>query len=154
MTETYEIPIEDISDKIYLAIALSKAEFKGVRISVSALLDGSPLVNLEKDGQNKQYLIRMSDICEVLVEEFLEDIRETDTREAVAELAHKQWAGWMKYLFSKGTFNEDGTWTMPEEFVRRWTRQAMTPYRKLSPEEQDSDRKEADKFLDLLNLKR
>lgn len=72
-------------------------------------------------------------------------------REELAELAHKQWSGWMHYLFSKGTFNEDGTWTMPAWAVERWKRQAETPYVELSEEEQDSDRKEADKFLAILD---
>lgn len=70
-------------------------------------------------------------------------------REAVANLCHEQWSGWMRYLFSKGTFNDDGTWTMPAWAVQRWTRQMETPYPELSNEEQDSDRAEADKFLAL-----
>ncbi len=69
-------------------------------------------------------------------------------REELAELAHEQWSGWMKYLFSKGTQNEDGTWTMPAGAVERWTRQRNTPYDDLSDDEQNSDRNEADKFLD------
>ncbi len=68
-------------------------------------------------------------------------------REKLAELAHNQWARWMEYLFSKGTFNEDGTWTMPSWAVRRWKRQMETPYSELSESEQDSARSEADKFL-------
>lgn len=68
-------------------------------------------------------------------------------REKLAEMAHKQWSSWMDYLFSKGTFNADGTWTMPTWAVERWKRQAETPYSELSKSEQDSDRNEADKFL-------
>jgi hypothetical protein len=71
-------------------------------------------------------------------------------REKFADLCHEQWAGWMKYLFSKGTFNPDGSWTMPKEFVERWQRQTNTPYAELSESEQDSDREEAYKFLALL----
>ena len=71
-------------------------------------------------------------------------------REELAALCHSQWAGWMAYLFSKGTFNKDGTWTMPKEFVERWSRQTSTPYDNLSALEQDSDRKEADKFLAII----
>ncbi len=72
-------------------------------------------------------------------------------RERIADLCHSQWAGWMSYLFSKGTFNSDGSWTMPPEFVQRWKRQLKTPYENLSQPEKDSDRKEADKFLKILN---
>ncbi len=69
-------------------------------------------------------------------------------REILARLVHEdQWSGWMKYLFSKGQFNEDGTWTMPVWAVKRWTRQMKTPYSQLSDDEQENDRQEADKFL-------
>ena len=72
-------------------------------------------------------------------------------RESLAELAHEQWSGWMEYLFSKGTFNEDGTWTMPEWAVNRWVIQMGMPYNRLSEEEKESDRKEADKFLGVIS---
>lgn len=71
-------------------------------------------------------------------------------REILADLCHQQWSGWMKYLFSKGTFNEDGTWTMPRWAVQRWKRQMKTPYTNLSDIEQESDRLEADRFLTIL----
>jgi hypothetical protein len=35
-------------------------------------------------------------------------------REALAELAHEQWVGWMRYMFSKSQFNDDGTVTIPD----------------------------------------
>ncbi len=71
-------------------------------------------------------------------------------REILADLCHQQWSGWMKYLFSKGIFNEDGTWTMPAWAVDRWQKQMNTPYANLSESEQESDRTEADKFLIIL----
>lgn len=71
-------------------------------------------------------------------------------KEQVADLCHSQWSSWMLYLFEKGTFQEDGTWIMPAEFVRRWQLQAITPYAELSEQEKDSDRTEADKFLSIL----
>jgi len=73
-----------------------------------------------------------------------------DIKEELAELCHKQWSGWMEYLFSKGTFNvRDGTWTMDAWAIKRWMKQMETPYAELSKDEQDSDRKEAEKFLAL-----
>jgi hypothetical protein len=73
-----------------------------------------------------------------------------DLREQLAALAHDQWAGWMEYLFSKGTFNDDGTWTMPAWAVERWQRQRQTPYTELSDQEQESDRAEADRVLPII----
>jgi len=65
-------------------------------------------------------------------------------REKLAEFAHKQWSGWMEYLFGKCTLNEDGTATIPKWAVDRWTRQLLTPYENLDEPEKESDRKEAD----------
>jgi len=70
-------------------------------------------------------------------------------KEQLAELAHEQWSGWMVYLFSKGDLQEDGTWVMPKWAVDRWKLQANTQYLDLSDEEMDSDRKEANKFLEV-----
>lgn len=71
-------------------------------------------------------------------------------REILADLCHRQWSGRMECLFSKGTFNQDGTWTMPAWAVERWKRQMKTPYAQLSGSEQESDQVEADKFLEIL----
>lgn len=73
----------------------------------------------------------------------------SELREQLARLCHRQWSNWMVYLFSKGTFNEDGSWTMPAEYVNRWKGQMATPYMSLSEPEKDSDRKEADKFREV-----
>jgi hypothetical protein len=73
-----------------------------------------------------------------------------DLREVLAAYAHEAWAGWMDYLFSKGTHNADGSWEMPAWAVERWQRQARTPYAELSEQEKQSDRAEAVKILALL----
>lgn len=78
---------------------------------------------------------------------------EMKLREALADLCHKQWSGWMEHLFRFGTFNADGTFTMDADKVARWKQQSETPYAKLSDDEQDSDRKEADRFLAILSAK-
>lgn len=75
-----------------------------------------------------------------------------DLREQLADLAHQQWSGWMEYLFSKGTVNDDGTWTMPAWAVERWRRQMQTSYAELSEQEKNSDREEADRVLALIGL--
>lgn len=70
-------------------------------------------------------------------------------REQLAYLAHEQWSGWMRHLFSKCDINDklDGSMVIPKWAVERWMRQATTPYPMLEPSEQESDRKEADSVL-------
>jgi len=68
-------------------------------------------------------------------------------REFLAAYSHEAWAGWMQYMFGKGTFNDDGTWTMPADSVKRWKRQMDTPYSDLPDGENKSDLAEADKIL-------
>lgn len=58
----------------------------------------------------------------------------------------------MRYQFSVGTFNEDGTWTMPADKVKHWQRQVDTPYAQLTEREKDSDREQADKILEMIEL--
>jgi hypothetical protein len=57
------------------------------------------------------------------------------TREKLASYAHKQWSGWMDYLFSKcvNPIEADtGTVIIPKWAVERWKRQIKTPYEELS----------------------
>jgi hypothetical protein len=74
-----------------------------------------------------------------------------DMKEALAELAHSQWSGWIKYMFSKCEKTDDGRLIIPKWAVDRWTRQAHASYSELSEDEKDSDRTEADKFLAIFN---
>ena len=71
-------------------------------------------------------------------------------REKLADYAHKAWAGWMEYLFSKSVLNKDGSVTIPKSLVDRWTRQVNTDYTELSQAEQKSDLAEADKMLKII----
>lgn len=68
-------------------------------------------------------------------------------REALADVSHEIWSSWMRWMFTVGTFNADGTWTMPAGLDERWTRQLNTPYADLSEREKDSDREQADRIL-------
>lgn len=75
----------------------------------------------------------------------------TDLREDMADLCHRQWSGWMRYLFGKcSPGREAGSLEIPAWAVERWKRQVATDYVDLYGDEQDSDRVEADKFLALL----
>lgn len=72
-------------------------------------------------------------------------------RELLADIQHAIWAHWMKYMFTQGTYNDDGTWTMPKEKVNHWTRQMNTNYAQLTERERDSDRDQAVKILKALS---
>lgn len=80
-----------------------------------------------------------------------------ELRERLAELCHEQWSGWMNYLYGECdntitifAVNGETQAIIPKESTTRWFRQMNTPYSELSEEEKESDRKEADKFLNLL----
>ena len=81
-----------------------------------------------------------------------------ELREDLAEYAHDAWAGWMKYMFSKGeiisgTDSEGKAFTrcvIPTWAVERWMRQMNTPYAELPESEKESDRDEADKMLEIV----
>ena len=74
-----------------------------------------------------------------------------DLRERLARLCHEQWSGWMKYLFEKTEpGHREGSY-IPKWADERWRRQMNTPYEKLTEEEKDSDRKEADRFLNVIS---
>lgn len=76
------------------------------------------------------------------------DAQEKEIIEKLARYAHDDaWSGWMRYMFEKGTLNLDGTVTMPAWAVKRWQRQADTPYDDLTAKEKESDRDEARKML-------
>jgi len=73
-----------------------------------------------------------------------------DIKENLSDLAHRMWSGWMEYLFSKCITNENGSLTIPQEFVERWSRQIDTCYKDLSEEEKNSDRIEAERIITIL----
>jgi len=73
-----------------------------------------------------------------------------DLREALAAYAHRAWAFWMQYLFTKSKKNSDGTVTIPQHLAARWHRQLITLYADLSESEKESDRKQADKILRII----
>lgn len=68
----------------------------------------------------------------------------------LADYEHDRWSRWQKYLFSKCITNNDGSVTIPKEFVDRWTRQINTVYNDLPEEEKQSDIKEAKQILDCI----
>ena len=71
-------------------------------------------------------------------------------REDIAEVQHGIWSSWMKYLFTQGRFERDGSFVIPVDKVQRWKNQIATEYRDLTEKEKDSDRDQADKVLAVL----
>ena len=70
-------------------------------------------------------------------------------RESIARVQHDGiWCSWMRYLFTQGVKNPDGSFTIPKDKVDRWTRQVNTSYDDLPDHERESDRDQADKVLD------
>lgn len=74
-----------------------------------------------------------------------------DLREKLAALQHEIWSDWMRWVIKVGNFDADGNLEIPMPFVRGWQRQIDTSYANLDKVEQDSDRREADRILELLN---
>ena len=73
--------------------------------------------------------------------------------EKLADFEHDRWSRWQKHVFSKCIKNNDGSCTIPKEYVDRWERQIMTSFNDLSEEEKESDRIEAKRILEVLKLK-
>ncbi|MCA9302199.1 hypothetical protein H6802_00320 [Candidatus Nomurabacteria bacterium] len=61
--------------------------------------------------------------------------------ERLAELEHRQWATWMKYMLKNLT----------SENIEKWKKQADTPYKDLTEKEKDSDRNWAKEVQKILN---
>lgn len=76
-----------------------------------------------------------------------------ELREQLANIEHDRWAKWQAYLFSKSEWTKDG-YLIPKELCKHWQRQIDTPYSKLSEKEKDSDRKEVDRYLPLLEAEK
>jgi len=82
--------------------------------------------------------------------EISREISINDLTEKLGDLVHRQWSGWMEYLFEKSTLNEDGTVTIPEYAVSRWKRQVETAYKDLPEEEKESEREKARQVIDAI----
>jgi len=70
-------------------------------------------------------------------------------REALADLAHEQWRGWLRWMLGSEKGSDTPRVDVPW-WRERWTRQMETVYRDLSEGEQESDRREADRVMAVL----
>ncbi len=92
----------------------------------------------EADAQDANYL-------RLVIQKMATNKRAPLDIELHANVEHEIWSSWMIYMFSKGTINGDGSWTMPAWAVERWTRQMNMPYSELSEQERKSDREQVHK---------
>lgn len=77
---------------------------------------------------------------------------EQELIEKLANFEHDRWSRWQKHLFSKCIKNNDGSYTIPKEYVDSWERQIITEYKELSEQEKESDRKEAMRIIECIEL--
>ena len=70
--------------------------------------------------------------------------------EQMADIEHKRWSSWQKWMHECSTKNADGSLTIPADKVERWERQITTEYKDLSEEEKESDRKQVYPYLDII----
>lgn len=139
---------------------------------------GTSEVRVEQDESETWWWINC-DKCDITIEPFVtksiaiamwnrrtpapqpDSAQGADLREKLAEYAHEAWLGWMKHLFSKGVFLNEGNtmpkegdhptmWMMPFWAIERWTRQMNTAYADLPEDEKESDRREADRMLAIM----
>lgn len=83
----------------------------------------------------------------------MKNMKEKELIEKLADYEHDRWSKWQTYLFSKCLKSKEGELIIPKEYVERWTRQMNTSFRDLTDQEQESDRKEARKILEIIKKK-
>jgi hypothetical protein len=95
-------------------------------------------INMEPIGGKEGEIIKLGEIKSKKVGKMPDD----SLRERLAELEHKQWAHWYRYMIGNLT---------PENKAR-WDQQAATPYALLTEPEKNSDRQWADKVLEIIKF--
>lgn len=70
--------------------------------------------------------------------------------EILSDNEHKRWASWQKYVHEKCIKNEDGSLTIPKEYVDWWENEIKTSYNGLAEDIKESDRKEVKTTIKLI----
>jgi hypothetical protein len=69
------------------------------------------------------------------------------------KIAHESWKGLMEFMSSKGTQNEDGSFTLKPQTFEKWMLRANTDLKDLDDKLKNSHLFEANKYLEgLINL--
>lgn len=74
-----------------------------------------------------------------------------DILEELANNEHIRWSNWQKYVHSKCIKNDDGSLTIPKEYVEHWEYEINTDYVDLPENIKESDRREVRQILEKLN---
>lgn len=74
-----------------------------------------------------------------------------DILEELANNEHIRWSNWQKYVHSKCIKNDDGSLTIPKEYVEHWEYEINTDYANLPENIKESDRREVRQILEKLN---
>lgn len=73
--------------------------------------------------------------------------------EALSDLEHQRWGGYMQYFLAKLQELPNGDLVIPAGYADNLLKLAQTPYAELSADQQDNDRREVGKTLDLIEQK-
>ena len=77
-------------------------------------------------------------------------LRDPELIEQLAAVEHERWSDWQRYLFAQCVHTADGSLVVPAELVRRWSRQMDAPFAALPDAEKDSDRKQVERYLPII----
>ena len=143
-----------ISDNHY--VIYDRGNLDGILDGMRSAVDSNEVSNLTIDiegikelvnhFESQYYLISYQNH---LLSELKNRVINEEMREKLANLSHQIWAHWMTYLFSRCEIEDLGKVIMWED-ARRWKRQIETSYSDLTEREKDSDRKQADKIIEVL----
>ena len=90
---------------------------------------------------------------DIMILNYVKRVFYKKTERKIEELAsneHIRWANWQKYVHSLCIKNEDGSLTIPKEYVEHWEYEINTEYKDLPEKIKESDRKEVRQILELL----
>ena len=71
--------------------------------------------------------------------------------EYLADLEHERWSNWQAYVHNLCIKNEDGSLTIPKEYVDHWNWEIALKYKDLPDNIKESDRKEVYKIMSLFD---
>lgn len=78
------------------------------------------------------------------------DLEESKIDEQIANRVFNTWAQWLKFIFSNGKFNTDGSFTIPAKYVSKWTAIMTKRYNDLTEKQKIPSKLVAEVYLDVL----